>query len=82
MIRLIIDIINKKREKKELTKEELEMAFMGYLKGKIADYQMSALLMAICCNGMSEQETFDLVDIFIHSGKILDFRRFTFNPCG
>lgn len=73
MIRLIIDIINKKREKKELTKEELEMAFMEYLKGKIADYQMSALLMAICCNGMSEQETFDLVDIFIHGGKILDF---------
>ncbi len=68
----IVDIINKKRVKEELSKEELEMAFNGYLKGFVKDYQMSSLLMAICINGMSERETFDLVDIFIKSGDVLD----------
>ena len=68
----IIDIITKKRLKKELTKEELEYAFLGYLNGNIKDYQMSSLLMAICIQGMTDQETFDLVDIFLRSGDILD----------
>ena len=68
----IVDIINKKRENNELTKEELDFAFNGYLHETVKDYQMSALLMAICINGMSERETFDLVDIFIKSGDILD----------
>ena len=68
----IVDIINKKRVKEELSKEELEMAFNGYLKGFVKDYQMSSLLMAICINGMTERETFDLVDIFIKSGDVLD----------
>ena len=68
----IIEIITKKKEKKELTREELEYAFNGYLNGNVKDYQMSALLMAICLNGMNEKETFDLVDIFIKSGDILD----------
>ena len=68
----IVDIINKKREKEELTREEIAYAFNSYLDLSIKDYQMSALLMAICINGMSERETFDLVDIFIKSGDILD----------
>lgn len=68
----IVEIINKKRLKFELTKEELEFAFNGYLNGFVKDYQMSALLMAICINDMSERETFDLVDIFIKSGDVLD----------
>lgn len=68
----IIDILNKKRINEELTKEELSFAFNGYLKGEVKDYQMSSLLMAICINGMNERETFDLVDIFIKSGDILD----------
>ena len=68
----IIDIITKKRLKEELTKEELDYAFTGYLKNSIKDYQMSALLMAICINGMTDQEIFDLVDIFIKSGDCLD----------
>ena len=68
----IIDIIKKKRLKKELKKEELEYAFLGYLKGNVKDYQMSSLLMAICIQGMTDQETFDLVDIFLRSGDILD----------
>ena len=68
----IVDIINKKRVGEVLTKEELDYAFNGYLKGTVKDYQMSSLLMAICINGMDEHETFALTDIFINSGDILD----------
>ena len=68
----IVQIIDKKRLKKSLSKEELSFAFNGYLKGIVKDYQMSSLLMAICLNGMTEKETFNLVDIFIDSGKVLD----------
>ena len=68
----IIEIINKKRENKSLSKDELEYAFNGYLNNAVKDYQMSSLLMAICINGMSDTEIFDLVDIFIKSGDILD----------
>ncbi len=67
-----IEIINKKRINKELSKEELDFVFNGYLKGTVKDYQMSSLLMAICINGMSEREIFDLVDIFIKCGDVLD----------
>ena len=70
---MITDIINKKRLGAYLSKEELEFIFNGYLKGKVKDYQMSALLMAICIKGMTDKEIFDLTDIFIKSGDILDF---------
>ncbi len=68
----IVDIINKKRVKKSLTHEELDYAFNGYLNGTVKDYQMSSLLMAICINGMTDEEIFDLTDIFIKSGDVLD----------
>ena len=68
----IIDIINKKREKQELSKEEIKYAINGYLDGSIKDYQMSSLLMAIAINSMTEQETFDLTDVMLKSGDILD----------
>lgn len=70
---MIVDIINKKRLGKSLTKEELEYIFNGYLKGTVKDYQMSSLLMAICLKGMTDREIFNLTDIFIKSGEILDF---------
>ena len=69
---MIVDIINKKRLGMILSKEELEFFFNGYLKGEISDYQMSALLMAICIKGMTDKEIFDLTDIFIKSGDTLD----------
>lgn len=69
---MILDILNKKRLGLELSYDELDEVFNGYLKGDTEDYQMSALLMAICINGMTDQETFDLTDIFIKSGEILD----------
>ena len=68
----VVEIINKKRENNSLTKEELSFIFNGYLEGSVKDYQMSSLLMAICINGMSDEEIFDLVDIFIKSGDVLD----------
>ena len=69
---MILDIISKKANKYELTKEELETIFIGYLNGEVKDYQMSAFLMAICINDMSDSEIFALTDIFIKSGDVLD----------
>lgn len=70
---MILEIINKKRLGKELSYKELDYFFNGYLNGDIADYQMSSLLMAICINGMTDEEIFALTKIFIDSGDILDF---------
>jgi pyrimidine-nucleoside phosphorylase len=70
---MILDIINKKRLGKELSYQELDTIFNGYLNGDVYDYQMSSFLMAICINGMSDEETFALTKIFIDSGDILDF---------
>lgn len=64
-------IITKKKQGLELTKEEIEFVIAGYTDGKIPDYQMSALLMAICINGMNERETYDLTMAMANSGKLL-----------
>lgn len=69
---MIVDIINKKRLGKELNFKELDYFFNGYLNGDVKDYQMSALLMAICINGMKDEEIYALTKIFIDSGDILD----------
>ncbi len=69
---MIVDIINKKRCGQELSDNELDEIFLGYLNGKVYDYQMSALLMAICINGMSDKEVFHLTKVFVESGDILD----------
>ena len=68
----MLDIINKKRLGKELSFKELDSFFNGYLDGSITDYQMSSLLMAICINGMTDEEIYSLTKIFIDSGDILD----------
>lgn len=70
---MILDIINKKRLGEELSYKELDYFFSGYLNGDIPDYQMSSLLMAICINGMTDEEIFSLTKIFIDSGDVLDF---------
>ena len=69
----ILDIIAKKVKKLELTKNELEFAVTGYVKGEIPDYQMSALLMAIMLNGMTEKETACLTEVMLNSGDKLTF---------
>lgn len=70
---MVLEIINKKRLGQELSYSELDYFFNGYLDGKIADYQMSSLLMAICINGMTDEEIFALTKIFVDSGDVLDF---------
>ncbi len=68
----IIDIIEKKRDKQELTKQEIEYFVTEYTKGNVKDYQASALVMAIFLNGMTDQETTNLTIAMAHSGEILD----------
>ena len=68
----ILDIIAKKRDKKELTKEEIEFFVKAYTDGGITDYQASALVMAIYINGMNEREITDLTLYMAHSGDVLD----------
>ncbi len=70
----ILSIIDKKRIGLELSREELDFAFNGYLKGEVLDYQMSSLLMAICIRDMSMRETIDLTDLMLNSGIKLDTR--------
>ena len=68
----ILEIIEKKRLGKELNKDEMAYAFMGYMNGQVQDYQMSSLLMAICINGMTFEETVALTDLMLISGQRLD----------
>ncbi len=70
---MILDIIDKKRVGKELSYKELDYLFNGYLNGDVCDYQMSSFLMAVCINGMTDEEVFALTKIFIDSGDSLDF---------
>ncbi len=68
-----VDLIQKKKEGKEHTKEEIYFLVENYTKGLIEDYQMSAWLMAVCFKGLSDKETAYLTQSFIDSGDILDF---------
>lgn len=68
----MLEIIDKKRLGLELTKEEIDYFVREYTNGNIPDYQMSALLMAICINGMTEEETINLTESFIASGEVID----------
>jgi pyrimidine-nucleoside phosphorylase len=68
----IVDLIRTKRDGGELSRDEIEWAILSYTEGKIPDYQMSALLMAVCVRGMSGSETIDLTMAMAHSGRILD----------
>ena len=68
----ILNIIEKKRDKEELSKEEIEYFIKGYTNGEIADYQAAALVMAIYLNGMTKQETTNLTIAMANSGEKLD----------
>lgn len=68
----IIDIITKKKNKEELSYEEIKYAVLGFVNGDVKDYQMSSLLMAIVLNGMSDDETFNLTKIMLDSGEKID----------
>lgn len=68
----IVDIINKKRLGFELTKEEIEYFVNGYVLDELKDYQISSLLMAICVNGMSDDEIYQLTETMLNSGDKID----------
>lgn len=71
----ILEIIERKRDKKELTKEEIEFFIDRYVKEEIKDYQAAALVMAIFINGMTRQETTNLTIAMANSGEILDLSK-------
>jgi pyrimidine-nucleoside phosphorylase len=68
-----VDIIAKKRDGHALTGDEIGFIIRGYTNGEVADYQMSALLMAIYLRGMTTEETLALTESMLHSGEIVDF---------
>ena len=68
-----IDVIRKKRDGVELSRDEIEGLVNAYTIGDIPDYQVSAWLMAVVLKGMTRPETAALTDAMLHSGDVLDF---------
>jgi len=69
------DIIRKKRDGETLSREEINFFIEGLTHDHVADYQVSALLMAIFLNGMNESEQQALTEAMLKSGRVLDFSR-------
>ena len=69
----VVDLIRRKRDSGELTREEIEQLIAAYTRGDIPDYQMSAWLMAVVLRGMSRAEIAALTGAMLHSGRVLDF---------
>src|SRR5258706_2255370 len=67
-----VDIIAKKRDRDELTRDEIEFFVQGFTQGEIPDYQVSSWAMAVVLNGMSAREATDLTMAMAHSGQMLD----------
>lgn len=68
----IPDLIRKKRDGEPHTRAELETLVLGYTRGDVPDYQMSAWLMAVFLRGMQEQETADLTMVMAESGDLMN----------
>lgn len=68
----MVDLIIKKRDNLELTKEEIEFVINGYVKGEIPDYQVSAFLMAVFNQGMTDEEQYQLTKAMLESGEQID----------
>ena len=64
-------VIQKKRDGGELSRDEIVGFVSGYVEGTVADYQMSAMLMAMFLRGMSDAETVSLMQAMLHSGKVM-----------
>lgn len=69
------EIIKKKRNGNALTEEEINFFIMGYTRGEVPDYQMSALLMAILFKGMTNEETLSLTKTMLNSGITVDLSK-------
>jgi pyrimidine-nucleoside phosphorylase len=70
-----VDIVIKKRDKQELTSQEIEFFIKGFTNGEIPDYQASAFAMAVLLNGMTPFETADLTLAMARSGQVLDLSK-------
>lgn len=68
----MLDLIAKKRDNKELSKNEIEFIIKSYTNEEVPDYQMSAFLMSVYFNGMTDQESTDLALAMMHSGDVFD----------
>lgn len=68
----MVDLIEKKRDGKELTTEEIQFIIEGYTNNSIPDYQMSAMTMAIYFQGMNERERAELTMAMVNSGDTID----------
>src|SRR6202166_4807857 len=68
-----VDLIRKKRDSGEHSREEIDFLVSGYTRGEIPDYQMAAWLMAVWLRGMSGSETAALTAAMLYSGEVLDF---------
>jgi pyrimidine-nucleoside phosphorylase len=69
-----LDVIAKKRDGGELSREEIKFFIQGYTQDAIPDYQAAAWLMAVYIHGMSDRETHDLTLAMAHSGDMLDLK--------
>src|SRR4030081_2243164 len=67
-----VDLIRKKRDSGEHSRDEIDFLVAGYTRGDIPDYQMAAWLMAVVLRGMTRSETAALTDAMLHSGEVLD----------
>ncbi len=70
----IYELIKKKRNGHALTKEELSFLISGFLRDEVKEYQMSAFLMAVYFQGMTDEETFYYTDLLYHSGSTIDLK--------
>ncbi|WP_138159752.1 thymidine phosphorylase [Peptoniphilus catoniae] len=70
----IYNILNKKKNAEELTRDEIFYFVDKFTDDTIKDYQASALLMAICINDLTFEETYNLTDAMLHSGDIVDLK--------
>lgn len=68
----MVEVIERKRDGEELSREEIGFFIDGYVRGEIPDYQASALLMAVMLRGMTDSETRDLTLAMARSGETLD----------
>jgi len=67
-----VDVIQKKRDGAELSKDEIDFFIRGYAKGDVPDYQASAFTMAVFFKGMTPAETVALTEAMMHTGEVLD----------
>src|SRR5436309_14974440 len=67
-----VDLIRKKRDSGELSREEINFLVSGYTRGDIPDYQMAAWLMAVWIRGMNRSELAALTEVMLHSGEVLN----------